>query len=774
MKGTLFSADFIQDSDSNLRLLEFNTDSGFITNTLDTRFDFSGFKTILSDNSIDTLVLIYKGFQIEFVNKLASYIESNATFITTLTRQQEVDGSIYPAAVTDASNKFILRLAYDDNAIFDSTYCKDRANVQKLFYDNSATGSISEYYYSGSDYTANTLTDDINDHDSLPDFVLKTKSEKHLPLKFIKVGLIDSTNQERMEELLEKLDKDTSTLEKYHYNVADISDNKVSGFRTIGILYDTDVKFINIGEWRTESFFDIPTTSEISSVINDNATMKQYSDKHYFQLTSNFVRHESEETIYSEEVVFKNDSSLLKVGDVKKDDNMKSFFINGLPDSDDPDEYRDWSSSGIEFPSDSFITSSIVKSNQRLTNFSDTTNSSHYNTLGEVGVASDEFIYCSPSKHFLVYSTGSNEMIFKQQYVLDPSDHFLVNPSGSLIPIVSNKLVVLESTETGSMHRIDVETTDTYLISSSVSDIIVHNSPCFIAGTKIHTEEGIKNIEDVKIGDKVKTFNHDNDTTEYKEVLELIFKEKENVITYTFENGTELTGTKDHPLYVVGKGYSSYIPQQTLDDSGLVVEQIKVGDEVLHLDNDGVTITEIKEAGFEDVYNLKDVQDNHNFYANDFLVHNRAGGPGCFIAGTEIKLANSDSKNIEDIIVGDEVIGWNDGEFVNSIVTELKPTILGNRNLYNINDLKITFTSEHPFLVKSGHVPVFFEWKSIVPSAGSDFNILEVGNQINHNGEWIEVKEIKELQGDNNTPLYNFTVKDIHSYIADGIVVHNK
>jgi len=421
-----------------------------------------------------------------------------------------------------------------------------------------------------------------------------------------------------------------------------------------------------------------------------------------------------------------------------------------------------WSSSGNELPSGSFLTSSIVQANT-------TTGVPKYGTIGEVGVTADEFIYCGPSKHFLVYSTGSNEMLFKQQYALDPSDHFLVNPSGSLIPITSNKFVVLEPTETGSLHRVDVETTDTYLISSSVSDIIVHNSPCFIAGTKIHTEEGIKNIEDVEEGDKVITFNHDTDAAEYKEVIELMFKEKENVVKYTFENGSELTGTKDHPLYVVGKGYASFLPNQTLEDSGLTVEQIEVGDEVLHIDNYGVTITEIQDVGFEDVYNLKKVKDNHNFYANDFLVHNRFVPPCCFIAGTEIKLANGDSKNIEDIIVGDEVIGWNNGEFTNSIVSELKPTILGDRSLYNINDLKVTFTDEHPFLTKDG-------WKSLVPDEGTEFGILEIGNEINHNGEWIEIKEINEVQGDNeyNTPVYNFTVKDIHSYIADGIVVHNK
>lgn len=762
MKGTLFSADFIQDSDANLRLLEFNTDTGFISNTLDTRFDFSDFKTILSDNSIDTLVLIYKGWQLEFVNKLASYIESNATFITTVTRQQENDGSIYPSSVTDADNKFILRLAYDDNAIFDSTYCKDRANLQKLFYDNSATGSISEYYYSGSDYIVNTLTSDINDHDSLPDFILKDKSEQHHPLKFIKLGYTGSTDDERKTELIDKFDKDTRTIEKYHYNVSDVSDNKVSGFRTMGILYDTDVKYVKIAEWRTESFFDIPSASEVSYVLDNNSIINFYDDKHYFQLTSNFIRHQQEEVIYSDEVIYKSDSSLVKVKDTQENDDMKSFFINGLPDSDDPYVYELWSSSGNELPSGSFLTSSIVQANT-------TTGVPKYGTIGEVGVTADEFIYCGPSKHFLVYSTGSNEMLFKQQYALDPSDHFLVNPSGSLIPITSNKFVVLEPTETGSLHRVDVETTDTYLISSSVSDIIVHNSPCFIAGTKIHTEEGIKNIEDVEEGDKVITFNHDTDSAEYKEVIELMFKEKENVVKYTFENGSELTGTKDHPLYVVGKGYASFLPNQTLEDSGLTVEQIEVGDEVLHIDNYGVTITEIQDVGFEDVYNLKKVKDNHNFYANDFLVHNRFVPPCCFIAGTEIKLANGDSKNIEDIIVGDEVIGWNNGEFTNSIVSQLKPTILGDRSLYNINDLKVTFTDEHPFLTKDG-------WKSIVPDEGTEFGILEIGNEINHNGEWIEIKEINEVQGDNeyNTPVYNFTVKDIHSYIADGIVVHNK
>ena len=43
MKGTLISADFIKDSSGNFRILELNTDTGFISNTISSRFDFSDF-----------------------------------------------------------------------------------------------------------------------------------------------------------------------------------------------------------------------------------------------------------------------------------------------------------------------------------------------------------------------------------------------------------------------------------------------------------------------------------------------------------------------------------------------------------------------------------------------------------------------------------------------------------------------------------------------------------------------------------------------------------
>ena len=41
-------------------------------------------------------------------------------------------------------------------------------------------------------------------------------------------------------------------------------------------------------------------------------------------------------------------------------------------------------------------------------------------------------------------------------------------------------------------------------------------------------------------------------------------------------------------------------------------------------------------------------------------------------------------------------------------------------------------------------------------------------------GIWEEVLRIEVVRQDENEKVYNFTVKDINSYIANGIVVHNK
>lgn len=794
MKGTLFSADFVKDSDANLRLLELNTDTGFITNTLSTRFDFTAFIAVLSSNSITELVIIYKSIHAEFVSLLETTIANDATFITTVTKQEESSNTIYPTAPTDSAEKFILRLAYDENALFDSTYCKQRANVQKLFYDNSATGSIPEFYYSGSDYTVNTLRSNINDHDTLPDLVVKSKSEEFTPLSFLNIGNSDSSSADRITDFLDNYhESESKTAEKFHYLESDISsDNKISGIRVIGIVYGTDIELVTIGQWRVQSFFDVPTIEDIDYIAEQGTFISKYHEKHYFQLTSNWLRTPNVNGLYVNSNILNIDDTYSTIQSLTTNDLVKSIYINGLPDGDYMDMYNNWTSAGNSLPSGSYVTSSAVQSLTEL-------NPNTYGILGELKVSDSGSIYSTIGEHFLVYNTSSDDMKFKPQYEIQSGSDFLVDISGGLIPVTANKLIILEDTESGSLYKLDVETTDTYFVSSSAAPFIVHNA-CFIAGTQITLSDwSTKNIEDVVVGDVVKSFNEETGKQEDKEVLSLLTPLHDDLVKYTLSNGTVITSTFDHPYYVNGLELASYRPEWTNEryDALSGVIEIKVGD-VVNLeanDESSVHIISIEELPTEATQTyIFHVKDNMNFYANGILTHNKVP-PCCFIAGTEISLSNGDVKNIEDVIIGDVVESYIEsihknetiGRYESGIVTavdhrhtvgthEAACNSLGDTaGVYSLNTGELMFTPEHPFLTKRG-------WASLVPistqepylSQQDEELVLSVGDFIIEDGKWVEIKTIEHHPMDTDTPVYNITVDVHHNYIANNIVVHNK
>ena len=788
MKGTFFSADFIKDENNNFRLLEINTDTACITETLDNRFDFSDWITILQNNNITKLVLIYKQFQNNVVQKIQSVMASDATFITDIQLIKEEKNTIYPTAVTDADDKFILRLAYDENALFDSTYAKGRTNVLTLFADNNDVESVPEFFYEGTEKIYNTFTSSIHSGSNIPDAIKKNINDNPTdPLDFVKFDM--GNHESASEQLLNQfytsaIDTSQNYIERFHFNSDDIEDAKVSSYRQFGIVYGTNIDYVKLGSYRIQGLFTFPNVD----FNNDYTFTDNYyyvPRKHYFELTTNFLRVDIIDGLHDSEKIIIPNELPKSVGEVPISGSVQSFFISGSPDTDLKEVFTSWSFSGNELPSGSYLTSSIVEAI--------TSESGEYNSAVEVNTTSGDSYYVSPGKHFLVYESGSNIWRFKRPIDLSGSLDYFMNQSGSLVQFSSSNYVILENSP--NFYRVDVETTDNFFISSSNS-ILVHNAPCFVAGTKVHVEsKGITNIEDVKVGDKVISYNHDNDTVEYKEVKKVRIKTDEFVVTYVFENGTKLTGTPDHPLFVIGKGYSSYSPSVTKEDSGLDVEQILLGDEVLHMDGYGVTISDIiEEEKKEVVYNLDEVEGNNNFFVEDLLAHNRAGFPGsyytdptCFSANVDITLSDGTFKKINEIEVGDVVQGW-DGKTIEVagkvIAIDHRHTVgshaeacksLGDEpSLYTINETGIEFTPEHPFLTKDG-------WKSLVPDPNQEPykseqepKVLQVGDEINRNGVWTLVESISVVRSDSEEKVYNITVEGIHSYLANGIVVHNK
>jgi hypothetical protein len=74
---------------------------------------------------------------------------------------------------------------------------------------------------------------------------------------------------------------------------------------------------------------------------------------------------------------------------------------------------------------------------------------------------------------------------------------------------------------------------------------------CFDAGTPVLMADGThKNIEDIIIGDRVRSYNVYTNKFEESEVLKLHkIKENQNLVALTFSDGTILHTTMTHPFY---------------------------------------------------------------------------------------------------------------------------------------------------------------------------------------------------------------------------------
>lgn len=153
---------------------------------------------------------------------------------------------------------------------------------------------------------------------------------------------------------------------------------------------------------------------------------------------------------------------------------------------------------------------------------------------------------------------------------------------------------------------------------------LVMTDECFPAGTPIITKEGYKNIEDIKVGDYVLSFNHKTHQTEYKKVKHLFVKTSSMLNKICF-NDKMLIATHNHPIYTQ-RGY-------------VAAEDLKYGDYALQSvweanNEKRILIWSMVESvqsyeqsnsqgcsGSCTVYNFE-VEDNNNYFANDILVHN--------------------------------------------------------------------------------------------------------------------------------------------------------
>jgi intein/homing endonuclease len=745
MKGTLFSADFVKDSNGNLRLLELNTDTGFITQELE-NFNFTEFNQILTDNSISELDIIYKPFIHEpFVDHFLSSLSSGIT----VNLHKEDSNTIYPTTITDASNKFILRLAYDESALFDSEYCKNRLNVFNLFTDNSINDYCVGYYHSSSLGVKNTLTKEINPN-NIPDATIKDIDEAHNPIDFFKIGSQNENEsiEDRWNNFISENVADDKLIEQYHFHPSNVDENNhITSYRFFGIVYGSNLDVLTLHTYKISSIFDLPT--DLNSEIVENQYTNKISDYHYYEYTTNFIKSDSAGILSTHEIL-SDDNTYKPISEFVVGDYVKSYYISR---SVDEGSTTDWSFPNNTFPNGSYLTSSIVVY-KKLENLK-------YNSMFELKVDGDSF-FCGLSKTYIVFDSASNTSLFKSIALIDPNNDYLYDLDGNNVSI--DELNFYVSTDNSlNFIELDVEDTDTYIIngSTAINSIVSHNAPCFVAGTQILLEDGTtKNIENVVIGENIVSFDLKNHEPKISKVLNIFSKKVEKIVEYEFLSGGKLKATLDHPIFVIDKGWCSYSSELSnlLYSLDAPIKTIELGDIVkLYESEDKIVKINIIEEP-TNVYNLSEIETFHNYFANNVLVHNR-----CFVAGTKITLSDGTYKNIEEISVGESVLTFNEKLNITQIGT------VGDVKSHTVNqlieiifedDISITTTFEHPFYVKNNG---YVEAKNLYVGCiciKDDMSELKINEIIQHEKECT---------------VYNLlSVTENHNFFANGILTHNK
>ncbi|MBX9678673.1 MAG: putative Ig domain-containing protein [Gemmataceae bacterium] len=138
-------------------------------------------------------------------------------------------------------------------------------------------------------------------------------------------------------------------------------------------------------------------------------------------------------------------------------------------------------------------------------------------------------------------------------------------------------------------------------LPSSIKSLTVFQSSCFTAGTPLLTPDGSKPIEEFRVGDAIVARDeHDVDAATQVCFVEETFCRVSPIITMRV-GGKELHTTREHPFYVVSKGW-------------ICAAEIESGDALISHDGEMIPVEAVTDTGrVATVYNVR-VRDCHTYF----------------------------------------------------------------------------------------------------------------------------------------------------------------
>ena len=321
--------------------------------------------------------------------------------------------------------------------------------------------------------------------------------------------------------------------------------------------------------------------------------------------------------------------------------------------------------------------------------------------------------------------------------------------------------------------------------SISVTEYTKTENACCVTGDSLITmADGTqKQIKDIKVGDKVLSYNTSTCEVGQTVVKSLTKVIRQQIVHITFSDGTILKITPDHPMFSE-RGWivcSTTAGEVIYPEVDLQEQGAQIGDMILSLsllfDKEIVDMKYLTEESIE-VYTFA-VEKNHNYFAQSVLIHNGDIKPCmaiCCVDGeTNITMADGTTKKAKDVVVGDEVLSYND-ETKKYEKTTIEETI----NPYREKILEITFedgstlkiTDDHPLLSARGWICYNSELGQMAYGThGVSDKAMQVGDKIITETGAKTIASIKVIEFEDLEMVYTFRLANGLAFIANGNIV---
>ena len=311
-------------------------------------------------------------------------------------------------------------------------------------------------------------------------------------------------------------------------------------------------------------------------------------------------------------------------------------------------------------------------------------------------------------------------------------------------------------------------------LAQEAYNLAEHGGCCVRKDTLVSSAYGDVAIKDIHLLSSILVKDFTAGGTAMSNVVGITRTLRDSHYQVQTQEGSNLFITGDHPMY--SNGWSIISPLEEYNAYRMVYEiplkNLTLSETVSTFGDIEETVTSISPVNATQVmYTLTVKHKDHNYYANNILVHNAGSGGACLAGETLIATPTGD-KTLESLDINDVVYSWVDGTLMPFSITSTVQVYHTLHYQIRTQDGKILrISQDHPVLTTTG-------WKVLDPTKAKNYTVfnlnltkLAVGDiLVGPDGQHV-VKSLTPISG--GVRLFTVGLRGSNNFIANGLVVHD-